>query len=124
MRKGRFDTRSLEEVVLYEVSMRTELSDGVELDVIYHGQQKPTVRLTTHSLKPEYQNLNETLDLTTWLPDQPLSPRLDGAGRVMEGEYVGAETWKDYMESANGLLNILKKSITVMGRNITIKVGV
>ena len=121
MIKGRFDTRTWQEVVGDLIMERTTFGDAVELRIKYNGKDRPHIVLSFATTDPDRQGFVKEEEITTFLPDKPYYYIIDDTtGKPIEGEFQkGHPDWHSFVNSIGGLGPEIQKICRTGGRQFT-----
>ena len=121
MTKGRFYTRTWQEVVVNLIMERTTFGDAVDLLIKYNGLERPTIILSFATSDPDRQGMAKEEEITSFLPDKPYYYIIDDTtGKPIEGEFQkGFQDWRSFVNGINGLGPEIQKICRTGGRQFT-----
>lgn len=119
MKRHKFDSRTLQEVVEEIKSLKTSPGDQVKL-LIYYSKSAPRVWIKPNSYDPDKKQYASVEEISDWMDDSPSYHVIDDStGRPMSGEFRrGYNTWEEYMTSlvipsVTGIMNTGGRALEV-----------
>ena len=108
MERGLYDKRPINQVINELMNERTTDGDTMILAVTYKRDGKPELKVEFGTKDPALKSYDPEEVLTSYLPDTPNWPKLDGEGEPVGRERGGFDTWKEFFNHPHGLVRTIR----------------